>query len=227
MSGHQPHYLPSVSYFAKIVASDRFVFSDDVQFVRKDWQHRNRIAWASESGWEYLSLPVERSGSLGPIAAKKVCAGSWGEEHARMIERAYGDCAHFESIAWLPDRLRQLAEHDVLLADLNVLLTVEFLRCLGIERSWYRATELPPYCRAPTQASIKIANQVRRLECDAYLSGPSGPDYLDRSAFQGYPIYLFRWQGDRSKDLSIVDVLARHGEESRDFLGQWTLERWA
>lgn len=41
----QPYFLPYLGYFQLIVASDVFVFYDDVNFIKKGWLRRNRI-WA-------------------------------------------------------------------------------------------------------------------------------------------------------------------------------------
>jgi hypothetical protein len=52
---HQPQYMPWVGYFHKMASADLFVFLDDVQFKKNEWQHRNRIRNAD--GWQWLSVP--------------------------------------------------------------------------------------------------------------------------------------------------------------------------
>ena len=39
----QPMYLPWMGYFGLIDIADVFVFYDDVQFVERSWQRRNKI----------------------------------------------------------------------------------------------------------------------------------------------------------------------------------------
>ena len=43
VSIRQPGYLPYMGFFKKIESSDIFVFLDDVQYVRGEWENRNKI----------------------------------------------------------------------------------------------------------------------------------------------------------------------------------------
>ena len=43
VSVHQPQYLPWLGYFDKIAKSDVFVFLDNVQYKRREFQNRNKI----------------------------------------------------------------------------------------------------------------------------------------------------------------------------------------
>jgi len=45
-----------MGYFALIDTSSKFVFLDDVQFVRRSWQQRNRIIINKRE--EYLTIPI-------------------------------------------------------------------------------------------------------------------------------------------------------------------------
>jgi hypothetical protein len=56
---HQPNFLPRLSTLAKIMAADVWVVLDDVQFCRRDYQHRARLARSASPGaWIWLTLPV-------------------------------------------------------------------------------------------------------------------------------------------------------------------------
>jgi hypothetical protein len=41
---HQPNFLPRLSTLAKLYAADTWVILDDVQFTRRDYQHRCYLA---------------------------------------------------------------------------------------------------------------------------------------------------------------------------------------
>lgn len=56
ISIHQPQYLPWAGYINKIIKSDIFVFLDDVQYKKNEWQNRNRIKSATGEIW--LTVPV-------------------------------------------------------------------------------------------------------------------------------------------------------------------------
>ncbi|MFE6746426.1 WbqC family protein [Kitasatospora purpeofusca] len=55
---HRPNLLPRLSVMAKILAADVWVVLDDVQYARRDYQHRARLGaltggatrWKASSG---------------------------------------------------------------------------------------------------------------------------------------------------------------------------------
>ena len=56
---HQPNLFPRLSTLAKLFAADCWIVLDDVQFARRDFQHRARLAAMSGSAQrQWLSLPT-------------------------------------------------------------------------------------------------------------------------------------------------------------------------
>ncbi|MEU2867945.1 WbqC family protein [Streptomyces olivoreticuli] len=41
---HQPSFFPRLTTLAKLFAADCWIVLDDVQFTRRDYQHRTRLA---------------------------------------------------------------------------------------------------------------------------------------------------------------------------------------
>ncbi|MFF4157003.1 WbqC family protein [Streptomyces sp. NPDC001678] len=41
---HQPNFFPRLTTLAKLFAADCWIVLDDVQFARRDYQHRARLA---------------------------------------------------------------------------------------------------------------------------------------------------------------------------------------
>ena len=81
LTAHQPVYLPWLGLFHKIALSDAFVWFDDVQYQKRDWNNRNKIKTNSGPAW--LTVPVHNkdhynivigAGSSGPDTR-------WGEEN--------------------------------------------------------------------------------------------------------------------------------------------------
>ena len=58
VSMHQPNYLPWIGFFSRVAHSDCFVAVGDVQYVKNSVINRNKIT--TESGWQYLTIPVGR-----------------------------------------------------------------------------------------------------------------------------------------------------------------------
>ena len=55
----QPYFLPYIGYFALINVVDKFVYFDDVQYIKRGWVNRNRIKVVDK--WHYITLPVKKT----------------------------------------------------------------------------------------------------------------------------------------------------------------------
>ena len=98
----QPTYLPWAGYFELIDNCDLFIFFDDVQFVKKSWQQRNKIK--TPKGELLLTVPVLTKGKRGQLI-KDVHINndlSWRSKHLVSIESNYQRAPfykeHIESI---------------------------------------------------------------------------------------------------------------------------------
>jgi hypothetical protein len=54
----QPYVFPYIGYMNLVKASDKFVFYDDVNFIKKGWINRNRIMLMGES--YRFSIPLKQ-----------------------------------------------------------------------------------------------------------------------------------------------------------------------
>ena len=61
ISIHQPHFLPWLGYFNKIIHADMFVVLEQVQYRKNYFQNRCKIKGNNKDLW--LSLPVKKSSS--------------------------------------------------------------------------------------------------------------------------------------------------------------------
>lgn len=62
----QPYFFPYVGYFKLIGSVDKFVFYDDVDFIKNGWINRNRIFVSGKVG--YMTIPL-----LGASSNQKIC----------------------------------------------------------------------------------------------------------------------------------------------------------
>lgn len=102
-SGHQPGYLRPLGFFAKMAVSDTFCFADDMQFVKREWQNRQRIPMGSRIGTSWLTVPLLTNGHFSSIASKRIAnyptRGSWSISHWRKIESTFGRAPYFDQYA--------------------------------------------------------------------------------------------------------------------------------
>lgn len=82
----QPYFYPYLGYFKLINSVDKFVFFNDVQYIRRGWINRNRI-----SNKFYLTVPVVKSNQKSLIKDIKInYSKKWHYKHCRTIETRYG-----------------------------------------------------------------------------------------------------------------------------------------
>lgn len=203
MSGHQPQFLPSIDYFVKIGLSEHFVYSDDVLFTPREWQNRNRIF--TGDSWQWLTVPVHASSST-RIHEVKV-ASDWQAAMVRQIRFHLGHKPFYDlQVASLVDMIGGTPDNS-LLVDLQIKTLQWVLDLFQINTTLVRAYE--QWGVSPLPVSQKLRMQMDSLGCAFYLSGPSGPDYLDPSPFEEGSVQIFTFTERRpSWRCSIIQLLA-------------------
>jgi hypothetical protein len=221
----QSNYIPWKGYFDLLAHADIVVLFDSVQSTKNDWRNRNAIKTAGGKLW--LTIPTRHSNAL-RIREVEVASNNWHQKHFRTISQAYARAPH------APDVLPQVGEWYsraggcARLSDINRVFLTEASRMLGISTPFIdvrSVMEEPEHDRLdPTERLVEIC---RRVEADAYLSGPAARDYLDEGAFEsrgiqvewfdynGYPKYE-QLHGDFDHAVSILDPLLMLGPSARD-----------
>lgn len=64
----QPYFFPYAGYYRLLAAADLFVVFDCVQFPRRGWVHRNRLA-QEDGSLDWLTLPLQKASYDAPISA--------------------------------------------------------------------------------------------------------------------------------------------------------------
>jgi hypothetical protein len=214
---HQPLYLPWLGFFGKILQSDAFVILDTVQYVKNEWENRNRVR--TPEGWQWLTVPVEYRFPQSILETRINNREPWQRKHLKTLRQLYGKAPCFSEI--IP-HLEPVYERSwERLAELNLELIRRILNLLGVEKPLYRASEMNIPASDSTDRLIRICS---KLDASVYLSGSQGRVYMDlerfsRSGievkFQGFehPRYTQAYPGFESA-LSTVDMLFCAGPAS-------------
>lgn len=184
VSIHQPAYLPWLGYFARIAASDVFVYFDSVQFEKNSFTNRNRIKTADGPIW--LTVPVLQRGHLDKRLTdiEIVWHQDWRNKHLRSIEQSYRKAPRFDEC--FPQLVDLYQPKDHLLAELCYRHLRFWLRELDITTRVVRASEL----NVTGQNSDLVLALCRQLGATTYLSGPLGRSYIKEDEFAAANISL-------------------------------------
>lgn len=218
LTAHQPVYLPWIGLFHKIALSDVFCSFDDVQYLKKEWNNRNKIKTVSGPIW--LTVPVLSKGhwekSIGEIEIDN--SSDWRRRHWRSIYFNYKNAPYFSRYA---DYFEDVYKTDwKYLVDLNETMLKWFLQELRIKVA---------FCKASTLAleghkSALVLDMCKNLGADVYVFGALGRDYAEEDKFAeaGIDVYFQDYRhpvypqlfGEFIPYLSVVDLLFHCGERS-------------
>jgi len=224
----QPTYLPWSGYFNLIANVDIFVFLDDVQYVSREWQNRNRILLSGKPHW--ITVPVKRLHQTQKIYTIEVDdEQEWRVKHIKMLSHAYSKHPYKEEVISLVSTI--LEDKSIThLSSLNVKLVQAFCArlALNLNTRFIRASELHNVSGKRSEHLLKICTH---LGCNEYLSPVGAKNYLQEDGdFQNSGVKLTfqdftpKYYPQKNQEyfvshLSIVDVVANIGwTASRDYI---------
>ncbi len=226
---HQPNYFPWLGYFAKLLASDVFVFLDHVQLSKGSYTPRVQILCQGQPFW--LTVPVRTGGRFGQAINE---AGfddraDWRGKHLKTLRLNYGKHPHFKAVFSEVEGLLEPAADS--LASLNERLVVGLARRMGAGCQFIRSSDMG---LPDLHSSELLAEIVRRTGGDQYLHGSGARKYQDDTAFARehvtpvahsfeHPTYPQMGTSDFIPGLSVLDALFNVGFEGVPSL----LQRWS
>ena len=220
----QPTYLSWMGFFGLIDLVDVFVFYDDVQFMKRSWQCRNRIKLPD--GRPYmLTLPTVKRHR--PRIDEVMLANDvgWRDKHWRSIRHGYGKAPHFAEHG---PRIKAIYDQQWdRLVDLNIALIRAVCGAMGLAcGELLRSSDLKPR-GAKTDRLVSVLEAVGATE---YVSGPAAKVYMeaDKLAAAGIGLWWFYFEhpvypqvnGDFVSHLAAVDLLFNAGDKSREYVRQ-------
>jgi len=220
ISIRQPGYIPYLGFFKKIESVDAFVFLDDVQYSRGDWDNRNKIRTIDNSMW--LTIPIlNKSGEL--LNQVKIdYSKDWVYKHISAIEFNYENTSFFNS--YWKDIKSILEKPYNKLFDLNIKLINYFISVLQIGTKTILSSDLD----IDSKGSKKLLDICKELNADTYLSGELGKNYLDVNIFKDKNIQIIYEKFEHPQyiqkyiefipNMSIIDLLFNEGENSINIL---------
>jgi len=228
--GHQPLFVGSLEWWARIATADVFVLSDDVDFEPKSAQARHLIDGVLRS------LPVVHEGRPVPIAETRVAITDPAiGKLERAIPMMWPRAPHRESARRILWDALEAAEVQPALVNVTVSMIREVHSYLGLSSRLVKASQLrlrPMPDGLPNGPTARIVRQCAALGADQYWCGPSGAEYLALELFEaeGIGVAELEWcPGSEADDgtLSLLDVIAAAGHAgTKERIGRCRPSRW-
>ena len=230
MTAHQPVYLPWLGLFHKIILADYFVSFNQVQYLPKDWNNRNKIKTDKGSLW--LTVPVLRSGYREKTIAEININNDtrWNIKHWKSIKQFYGKAPYFNRYSNFFEDVYIKKEWEYLI-DINEYMLKWFLDELSIKTKFLDAKEY--YLKG--KKSDLVLDMCKKLKAKTYIFGKHGTDYADLVSFEEnnidiifqdyrHPKYHQLYPGFIPY-LSIIDLLFNYGPNSKEILLRNNIEK--
>ena len=217
---NQPGYLPWSGFFKRIMASDVFVFLDDVQYLKKDWQNRNKIRTSHE--WIWLSVPIKKNNLEKLNLVEIDYSENWNKIHKKSIKYNYVKAEFFDNYWPFFDKL--FDKKFKYLVELNMEIINFVLEELEINTTTYRSSEFN-YSGKKSDLNLSICKKFNATE---YLSGELGIDYLKTDDFKNnnikvkfadfqHPTYQQCFE-PFIPNMAIIDLLFNHGSKAKKII---------
>jgi hypothetical protein len=189
VSVHQPHLLPWMGYFNKILHSDVFVVLDDVQFRKNYYQNRTEIKNPFNNKKQWLTIPVHSS-STSLICDVSIASSAWKKKILPTIEQCYSKAEHFQQY-WtqLVEAFSFPTEH---IAELNFHVLQQLLDMLNINNvKVIQSSSLD--LGDVDNSNNRLVRICKLMDASYYIAGKGGKNYIDTKHFEDNDIKII-WQ---------------------------------
>lgn len=156
---------------------DVFIFYDHVQFDKNSWRNRNRFILHGKEDW--LTIPVIADRLSKKIVDTKLYNYSfYYKKFFKKISQNYNRAYNFKNTYnWLVKNMPSKATN---VADLNLHLTKEIIKFLGIKVKIYRSSKFINI----QDKNENLINIIKRFDSHCYLTGPAALNYIDINSFK-------------------------------------------
>lgn len=179
---HQPNLLPRLSTLAKLYAADIWVLLDDVQFTRRDYQHRARLA-ALDNPQQQQWLSVETHLPQGRATLIRDAQLAEPQRAARRLGQLpaqhYHTSPHWKLLHAALEPVAHTVTEAAGTSAVAEATTRALLNLLGWRGTILRSSDLT----TSSDRSTRLADLTSAVGANTYLCGTGGMRYLDCRPF--------------------------------------------
>ena len=225
----QPYWFPYIGYFQLLYSTDKFVFLDDVNFMKKGWINRNRFICSGQE--KLITIPLVKSSQNKKIKdIAVVFEDQWKRDIIKLISHSYSKSPYFDEVMNLV--INSIDSKSSSISDFSAISIVAVMDYLGgfdVEISY-----------SSEQGSIAFNGQNRIISmceksgCSTYINLMGGMHLYNKQEFlkrnisllflhpkiQEYPQHTRTF----IPGLSIIDVLMMNSpQQVRAMLNNYDL----
>lgn len=216
----QPYFFPYIGYFQLMNAVDKFVFYDDVTFIKQGWINRNRILLNDKE--HLFSVPIKDISSNKFIKDVKIHQDLYHifkKKLLKTIKQSYSKSPFFESVFLLfqdtlnckVETINDLAKHSI-----KSICKYLYIDTILIDSS-------VDYQNGHLHAQERVLDICKKENTNTYINAIGGKDLYSKDEFSRNGIGLFflkpliieykQFNNDFVPWLSIIDIMMFNGKD--------------
>lgn len=227
----QPYIFPYIGYFQLIYVVDKFVFYDDVNFIKKGWINRNRIL-VNESDFLF-TVPLQKISQNVLIKNTYINEGDyvvWKNKFLQTVEMNYKKAPYFEVVFELIKNI--LDVHNSTISSLAIDSIQIISKYLCLETDFIISSQ--SYENISLERQNRIIDICQQEGTNQYINALGGQELYKKEDFlqhgiklnflQTLPIEYKQFKNEFVPWLSIIDVMMFNSpEQIRNLLNKFTL----
>jgi hypothetical protein len=216
---HQPNFFPWLGYFAKIAASDVFVFFDDVQYQKTggSWSNRVKLLISDEARWATAAIDRNYHGTRTIREMHFLTNSPWRKKLLKSIEATYRRHPAYTDTMELFAPLLLSQESNV--AEYNIQGVTTIAKRLGLDtHKLYRSSDFSH----KGSSNELLCSITRWVGGSTYICGGGADGYQDEAVFKDrqvilqyqsfiHPVYPQWGRKDFVSGLSVIDAAMNIG----------------
>ena len=229
ITAHQPIHLPWPGFFHKIAISDIFVWFDQVQYQKKEFDNRNKIK--TPNGTEWLVTPVMSKNHFN-TKLNQILIDITKNNKKKNLKKfiyAYNKAEYYNKYIKIIEKFYLHPWEK--LSDMNRFFINSVLEELNIKTKLIEMSQI----NIQGKKDDLVLSMCKFLNTDIYIFGEEGKNYADpkkfennsiKIYFQKYfsPMYKQLW-GAFVNNLSIIDLMMNCGQNSFKILMNGNISR--
>ncbi|WP_410568577.1 WbqC family protein [Acinetobacter sp. H1(2024)] len=210
----QPYFMPYIGYFQLINEVDKFIFYDDVTFIKQGWINRNQILINNQAS--LFSIPLSNASShvlIKDVLVTEKAYDKWKKSFLNSILFSYKKAKNYEAISNLIHSI--LEQQPKTISELAIKSIIEVSRYLGIETEFEVSSER--YQNTYLSGQDRVLDICKTENALTYINPIGGVELYSKNVFLQHGVELFFIQSSKSiykqfsgefvPFLSIIDVM--------------------
>lgn len=216
----QPYIFPYLGYFHLIESTDKIVFYDDVNYIKRGWVNRNRILL---NNTDYLfTIPTSKASQNKLICEiKPIIDEKWKRKFYNNLEFAYKKAPYYSDVIKLVKETIETEYTDI--TDLCIKSIEMVYSYLGKSFNYVKSSDYSPETKGLEKAD-RLIKITKKAEMSKYSNAIGGQTLYNKQYFNENEIELSfvksklqeykQFDNDFIIGLSIIDILMFNDKET-------------